>query len=1588
MAAAFCAMTLSTRAEERDLVDWDDINLTSMLGPNSYLQMSLQEGVPDEWGVKPSAGHYNTARSQCRADGPAVYRWDDRVGSFHADTSVRTGGGFVSLYAERVATEQCVDLDLRGLDPDEYGRMCLEWYAHLYRGAHSYTNVRCGMEDFSRILMAGETHRLAATIAPDIWMDWGEWYTWMQRVKRMGKSMTGPIGYEYDWHAPRLDGRELLRPGGPTKRVNPEPEKANTREPINTIDGCMNFSQTDIVIPAPGIPLILKRTYISTLNEEGALGPRWTPSYRWELTATNQTFKGTSYSWMGLRSGHGPAYWFEERNGGYESPLGRNWRLTEETNGGHVVTMPPDVRLSFDSNGVLRTAGDYWANKLTYEYSNSFPNHLLTRIDHSAGQSLEFGYSGGLMVSATAATNLGMRYTYNQRGELVRSVRTASGRAYTNSYLYDAAPGHHNHSLTQRINSAGDVFRYTYATNAAGQTTSKAIHMVLGTNQYEHTVGYGQDRTRVAYKGQGKDRLLEYVYDPELHWVDHIAVVSEGEAATNEHGQLTGITTTYSSSGGQGGNGTSGSVRFLSDESGVYFCHDQRGNTECVQVYDKKVGQWLVTRRTFDDRNNVVSEGFGYCTEVSGGSLVVRTVPYHGPTQTPPTRLVPGVEPFAYSVPTGVWSYAWHSEYEVPTRSTDPEGNRTEYEYTNALVSRVKQFYAESESYDTAFVYAGGLLTAVTNANGHWARYEYDALGRPSAVIPQAGPAARMEHNALGHLWKLTVPGMPGGDPERSTTFDTDALGRVARIIYPDGKDERFFYDTLGNVTGRVDRAGRMTSMSFAPTRKLTGVGRAFPSAPGGEARTRLDWDNQFNSLRVWDAMGRCVELYELDEQERPVTVYNVESQAMHTTYGVADYVDKVKRFDGSEVAFAYDTPGRLASAAFPAATNSFTYYRNGLLQTASNRLGKITNTYDRLNQLTRTIGGTPQSRVDYHYLPAGQVASAGSVGGQTRYAYDAGERMTGIESAEGGFIYTYHPHNGLVAGCSSTNSGLIVSYEYDILDRVTGITWSNAAGVVRSFDYTYDDVGMITRIEREDGTANGYGYDALDRLTSEERFDAAGKRVSASAYTYDLSGNRLTCTRDATVTTYSYPHSAEGNRLAGWSTAERQFADEPPTLFVFGSAELPPAPVPQRLPSPPPAAPLPGTSGSCTYDTAGCVTGIVNAGTALALTWDSEYRVQSVSTGDQTLESYAYDALGRRIRVAADGATNYLVHSGPHVIAELDAAGTLQRSYTHGPGIDNILAMTVHTNTATNTYYFLKDHLGTVHAVTDDSGLVVESYTYDAWGNVTAHDPAGVPIPTTRIGNRYLFQGREYSWKTGLYYFRARWYNPTTGRWLSKDPIGIAGGLNQYVFCGNRPVTSGDPFGLTYYSNYISDGDHQYGFNGTAVAEFDTSGHAIGTATIEGGKALIVGAGVVSAGTGVAVGAALVAVEAAPLALSAGTAVLTSGQDAFYGLMAWQPFHVLVNDSMNVTRHVGSYVQSSHVTSIIQTPSVADMWLSAQPYFGQFAAGIPSGPGGPYQGIADVVSWGSGSVAGKLGAAVLHGTDSQKVVQSYANDK
>jgi RHS repeat-associated protein len=161
----------------------------------------------------------------------------------------------------------------------------------------------------------------------------------------------------------------------------------------------------------------------------------------------------------------------------------------------------------------------------------------------------------------------------------------------------------------------------------------------------------------------------------------------------------------------------------------------------------------------------------------------------------------------------------------------------------------------------------------------------------------------------------------------------------------------------------------------------------------------------------------------------------------------------------------------------------------------------------------------------------------------------------------------------------------------------------------------------------------------------------------------------------------------------------------------------------------------------------------------------------------------YLYDALGRRVSAYAPtkGKTNF-TYDGDDVL--LDDANSTLTKYINGPGIDNKLRQT----TGSSASYFLADHLGSTNGLTDSTGALTASNSYDSFGN-----PSSTSFPT-----RYQFTGREFDSTTGLQFSRARWYDPGIGRFISEDPIGFAAGdINIYAYVWNSPQRYSDPIGL-----------------------------------------------------------------------------------------------------------------------------------------------------------------------------------------------
>ena len=189
--------------------------------------------------------------------------------------------------------------------------------------------------------------------------------------------------------------------------------------------------------------------------------------------------------------------------------------------------------------------------------------------------------------------------------------------------------------------------------------------------------------------------------------------------------------------------------------------------------------------------------------------------------------------------------------------------------------------------------------------------------------------------------------------------------------------------------------------------------------------------------------------------------------------------------------------------------------------------------------------------------------------------------------------------------------------------------------------------------------------------------------------------------------------------------------------------------------------------------------------------TYRYDYNNKLIQVDDRTA-TYLYDALGRRIRkTTAEGTVNFF-YAGDDVIEEQDGAKASLATYLVGNGIDDLIKM----NRNGSDYFYHTNHLGSVMAITDRSGEIVERYEYDPFGKVSFYNGSGTALMKSAIGNEVLFTGRSYNTESGLYDYRARTMNPNIGRFVQVDPLLYVDGMNALRYVGNNSINRIDPNG------------------------------------------------------------------------------------------------------------------------------------------------------------------------------------------------
>ena len=213
-------------------------------------------------------------------------------------------------------------------------------------------------------------------------------------------------------------------------------------------------------------------------------------------------------------------------------------------------------------------------------------------------------------------------------------------------------------------------------------------------------------------------------------------------------------------------------------------------------------------------------------------------------------------------------------------------------------------------------------------------------------------------------------------------------------------------------------------------------------------------------------------------------------------------------------------------------------------------------------------------------------------------------------------------------------------------------------------------------------------------------------------------------------------------------------------------------------------------------YDSEGNMVGRTKTsnGEVTTFTWDFRNRLTEVlikSSGGTTLQDdkFSYDIENRRIgKNTLSGGQSWTGYDDVNPYADFNSSGSLTFQYLYGNAIDFLLAR---INTSFDPTWYLTDKIGSVRLMVNKSGSVIDTITYDSYGNITNET-------SPSSGDRFKFTGREWDSEIGQYFYRARYYNPGAGRFDSEDPIGFeAGDANLYRYVGNRPTNATDPTAL-----------------------------------------------------------------------------------------------------------------------------------------------------------------------------------------------
>jgi RHS repeat-associated protein len=753
------------------------------------------------------------------------------------------------------------------------------------------------------------------------------------------------------------------------------------------------------------------------------------------------------------------------------------------------------------------------------------------------------------------------------------------------------------------------------------------------------------------------------------------------------------------------------------------------------------------------------------------------------------------------------------------TQATDNTGRSVYYGYENSQVStsppgtqRLKTVTDANNKTETLGYDSLDRMTSVTDKRGNvMVTNIYDGNNRVQQQTLADGAVWLFSYalNGYGNVSQTTSTNPKGivrqdtfnsngyltqqiramGRPEQQTiTIQRDADNQVLSLTDALGRVTQVSHDGFGNVSAVTRLFGTPNAVTDSYTYESTYQQITSHADPLGHL-TVLGYDALGNLTSATDALGNATQITN-DSLGRPTAITNALGMVTQLNYTVADlssvidpigrrqsiFNDELGRTTGATDPLGHNTrvkydpidrPLVITDALGGQTTASYDGNGNALTVQDARAAGSHGFSYDTRNRVhiyTDPLGISEM----YNYDGMGNLISKVDRNNQTTgYAYDGLNRLQTITYADGSTVtITWDAGNRPTKFVDSANGTITrqydgldrlteevtpqgqVDYVYDAANRRTQLTVSGSTAVT----YQYDNANRLTQIAQGTNVI-GLAYDAANRKSSvtlpngivaTPTFDAANQLLALSydlsgthigdlAYTYDSAGRRIT--QSGSLATLNVPTSVAS---ASYDAANR--------LTNWGGIAL-------------------------NYDANGNLTG---SGTS-TFSWNTRNQLTASSDGSGI---FAYDSLGRRANRTVSGVATPYVHDG------LNPATVGGSSILAGQGLDDFYA---ETNSSATTSY-ISDGLGSTVAATNSSGAIVGNNSYGPYGTTTQ---------SGSTATAFQYTGRENDGATKLYYYRNRYYNPTLNRFISQDPMGLAGGMNSYAYASGDPISNIDPFGL-----------------------------------------------------------------------------------------------------------------------------------------------------------------------------------------------